>query len=76
MHHTVDPVVAARGRLGVASRRSRGGTADPVAITEARRDLTFAKAERYVGSLLAADPPLTTEQRGYLASLLASGRPL
>lgn len=63
-------------QVGVATRRSRGGTADPAAIADARRNLKAAQVRRAIEDALATEPRLTLEQCAYLASLLASGRPL
>ena len=70
-----DPVLSARAAVAVASRRSRGGTADPAAIANARRELAAAKLERYVREVVAAAPPLTTEQRSRIAAILTGVEP-
>jgi hypothetical protein len=62
------PVIKARSRVGVATRR-----ADPVAIESARRDLAAAKLEAYVAKVVAAAPPLTPEQSRLIAGLLNGG---
>lgn len=69
-------LLRAIAQVGVASRRSRGGTADPVAIADARRNLKAAQVLRAIEDAMATEPRLTLDQCNYLASLLASGRPL
>lgn len=62
-----DIVLSARSRLANLSRRLDH---DPAAILEARRDLNCAKVERAITEALAADIPLSDEQRSRLAALL------
>lgn len=70
------PVTTAAARLALAHRHERGGLCgDPEAVADARRDLLAAKLVRQINAALTADAPLTLDQRNYLASLLASGRP-
>lgn len=71
----IDPVTAAKSKLGVAMRNiaSRGGTADPATIAECRRNLTAAKLERTIRQALETPPLMTTEQRRHLARLLTHG---
>lgn len=57
-------VLAARSRLGVATRRKQ-----PSEIESARQDLAAAKLEAYVEKIVSGAPPLTTEQRARLAAL-------
>lgn len=61
-------VLRTRSRLGVAARRG-----DPEQITEAKRDHAAAKLTAYIEQTVAAAPPLTSEQRGRLATLLTAG---
>ena len=65
-----DPVIAARGRLGGLLR---AGKPDPVAVAEARRELTTINCEAAIQRALAAAPPITADQRARLAALLTSG---
>ena len=66
-----DPVRRAQAQLMLAHRTAKGGAGgDPEAITEARQALTAAKLERRVREALNAEPPLTTEQRNRIASIL------
>ena len=60
-----NPVLAARSRMGVATRRG-----DAEGVRSARRDMTEAKVERCISEALASAPPLTTAQRYRLAALL------
>ena len=60
-------VAKARSRVGVSSRQ---GDAD--ALLNARRELATAKLEDYITRTVDAAPPLTPEDRDYLASLLRS----
>lgn len=59
-------VLAARGRLGYASK-----TRSPRAIEIASRDLAAAKIEQYVERVVSESPPLTPEQRDRIAGLLS-----
>ncbi|PFG40604.1 hypothetical protein ATJ97_3135 [Georgenia soli] len=68
---TTDPVVLARNKLSALHvGKKRGRVPDPVAVAEARRELTAAHVERAIRKALDAAPPLTPEQRGNLAALL------
>lgn len=68
---TTDPVVLARNKLSALHvGRKRGRVPDPVAVAEARRELTAAHVERAIQKALGAAPPLTAEQREHLAALL------
>lgn len=67
---TPDPVSSASGRLAGLHRY---GTPDPVAVADARRELTAAHVERTIQRALAAAPPLTADQRARLAALLVGG---
>lgn len=58
-----------RGQRAAAVRHG-----NPDAAKAAARALTYAKVERAVLRALAADPPITLDQRNHLASVLASGR--
>lgn len=60
----------AKGRLANAYRWEN----DPALIEERRRELTEAKLADYIEKVLAAFPPLTSEQRTRLAELLAPVR--
>jgi hypothetical protein len=73
MTTTSDPVLVARSRVGVASRRLVRDR-DPERLASARRNLTFALAERHIHEALEATPPLTDEQRGQLADMLLEGK--
>jgi hypothetical protein len=66
-----DPEVArARARLAAVRRHHP----DQVDLTaDARRDLRVANAGQYIRDLVDTWPPLSAEQRGRLAALLASG---
>ncbi|WP_347057273.1 hypothetical protein ABC795_11245 [Blastococcus sp. HT6-30] len=64
---TTDPIMLARNRLAGLHNRP---VLDREAITEARRNLTFAKVERSVKEALAAVPAMTAEQRSALIELL------
>lgn len=64
-----DPVLIARSRLGVASRRGVRAS-DPKRYAEARRDLTAAILERQINEAISAELPLTRETRRRLAALL------
>lgn len=65
---TKDPVLAARAKLGVASRRK-----DAAMLHEARLDMNEAKVERAIRESLATTPALTDERRQRLAALLLGG---
>jgi hypothetical protein len=58
-----------RARLAILTRHHPNSPE----VEQARRALKFATAVQYVGELLAADPPLTAEQRVHLAKLLWIG---
>jgi hypothetical protein len=65
----LDPEVRrARGRLGAAIRHHPD---QPELADAARQQLHGAVAEQYVKELVDGWPPLTPEQRGRLAALLA-----
>lgn len=65
---SIAPAVA-ETRARYAARR-RYNTADAPTVLEAGRDLAAAKLEDYIARVVAAAPPLTTEQRSRIASLL------
>jgi len=62
---SANPVIQARSRLGVASRRG-----DVTAIEIARRDLAAEKISAYIEQVISAAPELTAAQRDRLAALL------
>lgn len=66
----VDPVLAARSALGVASRYTRNGAPDPERVAAARRKLSAARVERAIRQALTDEPPITPEQREQLVALL------
>ena len=66
----VDPVLAARSALGVASRYTRHGAPDPERVAAARRNLSVARVERAIRQALTDEPPIAPEQREQLAALL------
>lgn len=68
---TPSPALLARNRL--ARLHSGGGTPDPVAVADARRELTAANCEQAIQRALDAAPPLTADQRARLAALLVGG---
>lgn len=57
-------MLKARAAIAEAARRCPDDT-------DARRALTFAKAERAIRAALAAEPALTGELRGRLAAFIA-----
>lgn len=63
-----NPVLIARAKV---ARNSHSD--NPVALNDARRELTEAKLERHIREVVAAAPPLTQEQRDRLAALLSAG---
>ena len=65
-NNPVDPVLAARSQLGVASRRGHG-------VEEARAQLKAAKLEKWIQEALDTAPPLTDQQRDHLSALLSGG---
>lgn len=67
---TTDPIMLARNRLAGLHNRP---VLDHEAITEARRNLTYAKVERSVKEALAAEPAMTADQRAALVALLVDG---
>lgn len=68
-----NPVLTARSRLAVASRSICGTPPDPQVVAEAQRDLRVAMLERHVREVVAAAPPLTSDQRQRLAVMLLGG---
>lgn len=58
--------MAARGQLGVATRRGHG-------VEEARATLKAAKLEKWIQEALETAPPLTDHQRSRLSALLSGG---
>lgn len=69
-----DPVIQARTYLaGLHVGKRYGRVPDPERLAEAQRAFTAAKAERDIRKALAAEPPLTPQQRAELAALLLGG---
>lgn len=64
----VDPVLAARSELGLASRAK-----DEDRILAARRQLAAARIEREINAACNGNYPITDDQRRNLAALLAGG---
>ena len=62
-----DPVATWAARVRNLQRADRR---NPAALAEARRNLAEAKLERAIREAVDAAPPLTTEQRERLASIL------
>lgn len=71
MKNPGDAVSLWAGRVRVLQRPDRY---DPVKLAEARRNLSEARVERAILDAIAADPPLTVEQRERLAELLTEPR--
>ena len=69
MSHQIDPVAAAKSKLGVLCRRK--ASADQ--IEAAKTELTAAKMEKAIAEALAAFPPLTPEQKQSAIRLLSTG---
>lgn len=65
---SVDPVLAARSRIGVARRRNLGDAA----VRAAREDLAAAHVERAITN---AEPPLTGDHRTDLITQLVEQAP-
>lgn len=63
---STNPVLVARSRLGVATRRK-----DPQEIEAAKQALAAAKLEAQITRIVADAPPLTADQRHKLTGLLA-----
>lgn len=67
---SVDPVLAARSALGVASRYTHNGPPDPERVAAARLNLSAALIERAIRQAINAEQPISAEQREQLAALL------
>jgi F0F1-type ATP synthase delta subunit len=65
--HYAPPITQARARIASLSRSRAHDDPD---LAAARRDLAAAKLERYVEQVIAAAPPLTSEQLDRIVSIL------
>jgi hypothetical protein len=66
----IPSVARARG-LAAAEARHRGR--DSASYAERSRDLAAAKIAQYVEKVLAAAPPLTSEQQSTLVAIIVGG---
>ena len=69
-----NPVLVARSRVAVESKKIKRGSGSDPKLAEAKRDLAEAKIAAYIERVVAEAPPLSGEQRDRLVSLLRAGR--